>query len=466
MISILAGFAYIDLLFLEKRILEGITVAELEYNLLEMRRQEKNAFLYNDSNALKTAEQLVDTELKLIVQYNEELLLITSKNNIANFQNHLWIYRDLLSQYNQSSKQQNDLKEKIRKQGHYLLVLANDLVNYERKNLARSVKRSQWALLISIVIACFLAIIIGYMLTQSILTPLKKLISDLDLIADGQFEHLEPYSDNQEINNFSKAFNHMLIELETRRKRILYSEKLASLGVLVTGVAHEINNPLSNISSSCQLMIEELENHQSQLVGWTQTIDQETQRIQNIIQALMDVSRKRGLHIESVNLVSLIDQTSLLLKGVLSHHHAKLKINIPSTLFVLVDYQRFQQILINLIHNAIEQQKIVIMCISADNCQLKRENFSTNSNVIDHLMVNKPSVQLVIEDNGDGIEKEVLNHVFDPFFTQRKSNRGLGLGLYIVQEIIQELNGCIAIDSEVGGGTRVTLRLPCQMEGE
>ena len=104
-----------------------------------------------------------------------------------------------------------------------------------------------------------MAIVIGQILSRMVVRPLKMLEESMGVIAEGKFERVSIDSHDREILSLTNAFNTMLKELELRQRHLVQSEKLASLGTLLSGVAHELNNPLSNISSSCQILTEEIE---------------------------------------------------------------------------------------------------------------------------------------------------------------------------------------------------------------
>jgi signal transduction histidine kinase len=134
-------------------------------------------------------------------------------------------------------------------------------------------------------------------------------------------------------------------------------------------------------------------------------------------------------------------------------------------LTVLGDPQRLQQVFINLLRNATESGEGVTVRVSASTCNTELHTLPEGAEVVGepncHLQPEQQAIQILIEDNGRGIPAEELSHVFEPFFSRREEGQGMGLGLYIVQEIIQEHDGCIAISSQPQQGTRIYLRLPC-----
>jgi signal transduction histidine kinase len=310
--------------------------------------------------------------------------------------------------------------------------------------------------------------IIGRQLNRVAVMPLKQLESRLMPIAEGQFDHLDAPSDDREFITFTNAFNRMLKELEIRQKRMLQSEKLASLGILASGVAHELNNPLSNISTSCQLLMEEIHEADSeQLNTWLKQIDSETERGRNIVRSLLDFGSQRNINMQQQRLLDIINDTEVIINKMLRQHSTRLSINVSADLRIFVDKQRFQQLFINLIQNAISASDTGIeVHISAALCQRSGSLVPDGAEVAGNLKCIKDKenkyVEILVTDNGPGIPAENLSKVFNPFYTTSEPGHGAGLGLYIVQEIVNEHGGCVAISSEAGKGTQVIVLLPAE----
>ena len=139
--------------------------------------------------------------------------------------------------------------------------------------------------------------------------------------------------------------------------------------------------------------------------------------------------------------------------------------HIPLDLTLPGDPQRLQQVFINLLRNAAESGENLTLHIRANGCSQSGSPFPPAATVVGelgcHLSKRQPMIEISIDDNGSGIPAEILPRVFEPFYTTREPGQGMGLGLYIVQEIVQEHDGCIAIASQPAQGTRVVVRLPC-----
>ncbi|MDD5392376.1 MAG: HAMP domain-containing sensor histidine kinase [Thiothrix sp.] len=466
LMAVLAAFAFLDLLFLEYRVEQGMTVTNLEATVQDMRREEKNLFLYHDATAGRDADKLAAQALHWLDDAPEALLAVGNPTQIRQLHTLLQDYRALLSKYRQQIPADSTLETRIRDQGHAASQIAESLFVNERQSLKQAIANAKWAQAIGVAVLAVLLLGVGRLLARSVVAPMKRLIEDLNPIAEGRFDRLELTSRNTEMTTLRSAFNRMLDELEARRRRLIQSEKLAALGVLVSGVAHELNNPLSNISSSCQLLLEELDtaDHDT-LRDWASTIDSETERARRIVDALLDFGRRQEPRFEAINLADLMERTLLLLRGQLRKGGVTVENHIPLDLGLQADPQRLQQVFINLLRNAAEGGENLTIHIHANSCSLSGSPFPPGATVVGELGCqlrnSQPMIEISISDNGSGIPPDKLPRVFEPFYTTRSPGHGMGLGLYIVQEIVQEHDGCIAIASELGQGTRVVIRLPC-----
>lgn len=468
-------FAFFNLLYLQQQVKEGVVISNFKDDILEMRRHEKNLFLYHNKKELENILLFTDKAIDNLNKNQKAYQNLQPEINLATLQQNLTNYQSLLKKYGLQtlSLKQEKMAEVIRLLGHQLSSIADQFAIRERDYLLQSLNATQWTLLGAILIIALTTVVVGYRLSHLVVKPLKELENNLKPIAKGQFDQLKINSDEQEVIAFTDAFNRMLYELDLRKKRLLHTEKLASLGVLVSGVAHELNNPLGNILSSCQLLKEELNSAEPELLeNWLQQIDSETMRAHKIVHALQDFGRQSDFNIEPINLLDLIDSTLLLLQNDLKYLPPVIK-NIPDELLINVDRQKFQQVLINLIKNAIdagdENNQIELY---AGHCWNKskasvilEEKYKDNGYFIGEVQIPPKQksmyTSLSIKDTGCGINKNSIEHIFDPFYTTKAPGKGMGLGLYLVQEIIREHFGEIGVMSQVEKGTQFLIRLPC-----
>ena len=225
-------------------------------------------------------------------------------------------------------------------------------------------------------------------------------------------------------------------------ERLLQSEKMASIGQLVSGVAHELNNPLTGIMGFAQLLL--MRDLPDQVKREVTTIHEEAERASRIVQNLLSFSRRRRPEKESVDVNSLIERVMELRHYELRVHNIEPRIVLePELRPVLADPHQIQQVLLNVIGNAeqavAEHGGGTITCMTASEGE---------------------RVRIVIADDGAGIAQEHVRRVFDPFFTTKQLGEGTGLGLTISYGIIEEHGGDIALESQLGRGTTVTIDLP------
>lgn len=242
-----------------------------------------------------------------------------------------------------------------------------------------------------------------------------------------------------------------ITELQNLRQQLLQSEKLAIMGQLAAGVAHEINNPINGIITYIHLLLKKLDENKVETETWKKNlklVERETKRIGRLVKNLLNFSRKTEPDLGQVSLKQLIEESLSLLEDQFLIKNIKIiKDYVDGIPNVLGDYNQLQQVIMNLVLNAVQavdKQGKIKITLAAEGAK-GSECF----------------INLNIWDNGAGIPKEDLDKVFDPFYTTKTGNKGgVGLGLSIAKQIINEHHGRITIQSEVGKGTNVSIRLP------
>ncbi|WP_045211205.1 sensor histidine kinase [Desulfonatronovibrio magnus] len=242
-------------------------------------------------------------------------------------------------------------------------------------------------------------------------------------------------------------------EKELLDEQLIQSHKLASIGQLSAGIAHEINNPLAIIGEEAGWMQDILKRENMQgipehdeLTDSLREISVQAGRCRKITHKLLSFSRKMDATLRKVDLNQLIDEVAALREKEATLYSIKFIRDYDETLpMILTDSSQVRQVLFNLINNAID---------------------AIDKNGEIHLSTRKnkdSSVAITIRDTGTGIHQENLTRIFDPFFTTKEPGKGTGLGLSICHGIIEKLGGTIFVASKVGEGTTFTIRLPLEI---
>jgi two-component system NtrC family sensor kinase len=228
----------------------------------------------------------------------------------------------------------------------------------------------------------------------------------------------------------------------------VHTGKLASIGRLAAGVAHEINNPLAVINEKAGLMKDllllagEIPNRDKYL-GIIKGISDSVSRCRAITHRLLGFARRMEINQEEIDVNSVISEVSEFLDKEMLYRSIRLELQLGGELPKLnSDRGQLQQVLLNIINNAIDAV--------ADGGLI----------TITTMLSGMDRVRISVRDTGQGIPRDSLKHIFEPFFTTKKAGNGTGLGLSISYGIIQRLGGTISVESEVGKGTCFTIEIP------
>jgi len=226
--------------------------------------------------------------------------------------------------------------------------------------------------------------------------------------------------------------------------QLLTSEKLASIGLLSAGVAHEINTPLTGISSYVQMLQKKLSNSSHAQI--LEKIEAQTERVAIIIKNLLNFARNPSdFSFQRVDLKESLQEIISLIEYKLKTMNIRLELNLSSVKSIYAQGERLQQVFINIILNAID---------AMPNGGILRIDLSQNDS---EAIIN-------IQDTGTGIKKQHLPHIFDPFFTTKGLGKGTGLGLSISYAIIKEHEGYITVESESKKGSLFTIGVPIDLD--
>jgi len=254
-------------------------------------------------------------------------------------------------------------------------------------------------------------------------------------------ERARAEAEKAKADELKKAYD----KLQELKEQLIQSEKLASIGKLAAGVAHEINNPLTGILTYGHLLLKRLkpDDHARKEIEF---IVNGTLRCTKIVQGLLDFARQTNPKMVCANLKQLINKTLSIMENQFFIEDIKVikKLNedIPD---IMLDVNQIEQVFVNILLNAIEATPKGGTIHIASECD-------------------KDFAYITFKDTGHGIPKEIIGKIFDPFFTTKPEKEGTGLGLSVSYGIIERHNGTIEVKSKVNEGTIFTIKLPLKQD--
>ncbi|UCH44760.1 MAG: HAMP domain-containing histidine kinase [Nitrospiraceae bacterium] len=495
-ISILITAGYINLIEIKKEIGFLELSDDLRSQSLQLRRHEKNFFLYRDREEIRkvynylselrevvsnsrvsySKENLLDLELG-IEEYTLIFKRIESIDGI--FKNEFDEIRPLLLQnppllqiaettyleaplvladilakhfpLNKGSPVIESLHElntqimALRKSGEDILNASNALDISARKHVGKHIKFLNTAAILLFPVILLIALGTSLIINHDILSRLKILTQAIEKTGKGEFSSLPIPAKEDEVGELIIKMENGLItrdkEIRKKNEELLLSKKLASLGTLASGVAHELNNPLNNVYLAAQTLSRKLNLDECPDIVNDSLNDVfvQTQRMKRIVSDLLLYSRQRVPELELINIVKFMEDLfwNLDSKGMMAD--VKYNIRGNKNIRVCTDSSLLQQVLINLCTNAVD-------AMGGDGT-IEVTTREAQSHV-----------DILLSDTGKGIPAEVIPKIFDPFFSTK--DNGTGLGLTIVYSIIESLSGKIYVESAPDKGTTFSISLP------
>lgn len=454
-----------DLHYLNTHIVEGEAVDKLYEASQKIRRDEKNLFLYHDPDDLLQLQQQLSLAHAALSKGERVFSAIAGADKLEQLQQGLKAYHQQINAYNDLAPGERETNQAlIRQTGQQLSELIQGVAQNQRGILTETTAVAAKTLLF----ASFTVILIGLFsamyMVRRVVRPLTELEKQLVQLAEGRVQTLSLPSNDKEIESFVFHFNAMLEQLREQQTQLRRHERAAALGVLVSGVAHELNNPLSNISTSVQLLMEDDGRTREDLrKQWLAHIDGETERARRIVKRLLDTVRSPTQQMQLLGAARLVQGAALLIHRQLPQE-TLLHIEDICDGLLLVDRERMQQVFINLIKNSTHAGAGNIWITGKETTWEESRPVNSNHLAGDATGISRfKHVMLIhIDDDGPGISTDDMPKIFDPFFTTQSSGEGTGLGLYLVEEIINEHRGCIGVENRPEGGTRFSVWLPLE----
>ncbi len=349
-----------------------------------------------------------------------------------------------------------------------MAAVSNDVRGQYRTWIAMS-----W---ICTILAMVIMVILLWSFNSLVIKPFRTLLVGSRLVAGGEFKHRIDLGTGDELSELAEAMNEMTdrfqkaydtveslcknldMQVRDRTREVIQNEQLASVGFLAAGVAHEINNPLATIawsSESLQSRVAELamlpsvqrlvdDEFYEALSTNLKRIEEEAYRCKGITEKLLDFSRLNQVRRAPTDLTELIQDVVAMVGTVGKFRCKTIRTHTTGPVIAEVNSQEIRQVVLNLVTNALE---------SVD-----------HDGAVDvRVRAEEQWASIVVEDNGCGMTQEVMQHLFEPFFTRRRDGSGTGLGLSITHRIISQHGGALVPFSDGEGcGSRMELSLPYQ----
>ncbi|MEW6115807.1 MAG: ATP-binding protein [Nitrospirota bacterium] len=323
-----------------------------------------------------------------------------------------------------------------------------------------------------IVISFVLCLILYNLVTK----PISYLVDGMDKLSKGNMDFRINLHTNDEIGMLARSFDAMAEELKEYREKmenwtkdleeevkkkteeiykaqeqLINTEKLASLGRMAAGVAHEINSPLTGIVTFAHLMLKRTPPENKQDIEDLNIIIDQAERCSKIIKGLLGFSRKTASEKSTISLNTLIENTVAMVRNQAKFYNIVFDIKLDKSLpDVSVDPNQIQQVFLNLLINAADaMDKKGSIAIASRMVEVDGDKF----------------VEMEFTDSGHGIPEEIQGKIFEPFFTTKPTGKGTGLGLAVSYGIIKKHGGNILVKSTPGQGASFFIRLPAAAEG-
>jgi signal transduction histidine kinase len=501
-IAILSIFEYINFIEIRREIRFIEFTDTIRSKTLQLRRHEKNFFLYGS--------QAAGTESASIYQYLTELNALLTENSSMDRTGKLSVLRSRIAEYDKrfqeihqtiegllvslgrsgpfygrysqfyplmelavferplqaaeylekvfmlpsDHKALSELRKldsdinSLRKTGEEILIVSKEIDGLARQNVENVANISKVAILIFFPLFLISGIGMLFLISRNMVSRLQQLIAVVEKAGTGNFPRMPVPSEKDEVGVLISTFNEMEEQLAQREEEIekknaelLRSKKLAAIGTLASGVAHELNNPLNNIYLSAQMLEREKKADCSPMVNEIlNDIVGQTIRVKRIVGDLLEFARGKEPLMKEVDLKEIIMGAYKLVSSSMDTIGVNFSVDTEAeAVRISADPEQIERVFINLFANAIDAM--------SGSGELKVK-----------LQKDGLAVRVLVSDTGRGIPPDAVEKIFEPFYTTR--DKGTGLGLAIVFNIIKKHGGEIDVESREGEGTTFTITLP------
>jgi two-component system NtrC family sensor kinase len=424
---------------------------ECAYQIQEARRYEKNFFLYGTSpyDALDHIHR-ADRLLRANAQGVERVIgADETRGWRSDLEQYERLLQDLAGEATAGRPQvgpetRREAEAELRRFGTEILANASELLARERESMDDMLRTASLGGIALLVMMVVVMVLLADQLARQVIRPIGRFVRYVGRIADGDFSPIVParrYRD--EFSTLAVAINRMLDELTMRQQQLLQSRKMAAVGTLTSGIAHELNNPLNNISLTAETLLDDFDDlGETQRKKLLEDIFTQVQRASASVRNLLDFTRKDQPIFTPVSVSDLLAASLKLVGNELALARVETELDVaPDLPRVKGNPRNLEQVFLNLFLNAMDAMPGGgTLKIAATH----QEGF----------------VQVAIQDTGAGIPREDLDKVFEPFFTTKEAGEGTGLGLSVSYSIVEKHGGRLKVESQPGRGTTFTVMLP------
>ncbi len=452
LIYFFGGLAMLTALFTLTRVEDKIDIIESLYELnqevLETRRYEKNYLLYGNEADLRSALDYLDRLRAAVARLRTTPGF--PPETVPDYETRLEAYADLMARLARNQLQGAELlvlEGAIRDSGHELTGFIIERDGRTRQEVTAAAQRYRTLIVIILVWVLLLGAVISALLIGWVVRPLEFIRKAAAGIRQGELTAIPlgpMIRGSVEGYELVDSLNRMLHALEIKQDQLVQSAKLAAVGKVTAGIAHEINNPLNNISLTAEVLLEDLPNIEcADRLEMVRDILVQSDRAREVVHHLLAFTRTRkSTSREPVALCALLRETELFLRNEIRIAQVELATRLPETeLVVLGNPNQLQQVFVNIMLNSIQAMAPGgVLSVGATAAEADGR------------------VRIEISDTGPGIPEEIGARIFDPFFTTK--SEGTGLGLSVCVSIIQEHGGTIEVESVPARSTTFTIFLP------